>query len=1396
LEQTSETSPKVAAPEAESVQRAADTVFLRDQGRRTARALEPARMSREDRAAFDRRLRSVSSAIGRALRNASRQDPDARWLLDNPRLLVAAARSIRDLGDSLRKHPAAIRGSASVPRTCAIAGRFLDAAQDCFTEAGLLAFVEGFERVEVLRMGELWALQPVIEFVLLERLAEAVEGEHADSIPALVTSLRRLNECVWKDLFERMNRLEVVLAKDPAGAYASMDYESRDLYRNVITDCAEHSGKSEMEVAETAVALAAQAREGRDLADRAVVRRAHIGYYLIDAGLDALRAAIAYRPPMKQRIRAFLDVYAAAFYLIGIELATLAIVYGLLGQFRAGLGALFAGFFLLILPSTQAAVDFMNNLVTSLLAPRVLAKLDFSKGIPDEYATMVAVPALLLNEAQVRSLAMDLEIRYLANRDPNLFFALLTDSPDSERPVEEPDGLAEIGRRIIDDLNLRYGRGGRTPFLLLHRHRVFNESEGRWMGWERKRGKLLDLNRLLRGRFDSFPVKAGDLRTLPPIRYVITVDSDTQLPRDSAQRLIGAIAHPLNRAVIDPATQMVVEGYGILQPRIGISIQSASRSRLANLYSGQTGFDIYTRAISDVYQDLFGEAIFTGKGIYEVDVVRWSLESRFPDNALLSHDLIEGAFARVGLVSDIELIDDYPSHFSAYSRRNHRWMRGDWQLLRWLFGRVPIHGWRFVPNPMSVISRWKILDNLRRSLYYPATLALLLFGWFYLPGPAWFWTVVTIAMLLMPAYSDLLFSVIRAPWGAPGWRGWAKDTVSAFARAHLVVLLQLVFLLHGALLALDASLRSLARVFLTKKKLLEWETAAQAEAAARKKATADLFLDWSWWIAAFLGLAVWRIRPAALPVALPILAAWFFSRGISAWLGRSPKNSQVGLDASDVSLLRQSGLRTWRFFREWSSQENNWLIPDNVRQGGVVADRVSPTNLGFLLNARIAAVRLGYLTLPEFIEQTLLTLDAALKMPRYRGHFLNWYSAERLEPLDPKFVSTVDSGNLAGCLWTLKQAALAFAREAPEPDALWTGISGIAELIGESGDGPAVAFRERILRSRPHWKQALPELEEIALRFAEQNSGETHWWAGEIHTRIARAREWLAATADLCPDLEHIATIAGELVDEMDFGFLYQARKKALSVGFDTSAGRLEPSSYDLLASESRMAAFVAIAKGDVPQECWFALGRKHTIAYGERCLVSWTGTMFEYLMPAIWMRHYPGTIMYQSMQSAVRVQRKTGDRKGVPWGISESGSCAGDPACEYGYAAFGIPELAMKQGDRDTLVVSPYSTCLALLVDPRAAIRNLRRMIALGWRGAYGFFEAADYSRGGAQTVESWMAHHQGMALLAICNVLFEKPLEAYFHAEPYVQATELLLHERVPTAVTVELEGLPAMA
>lgn len=1007
------------------------------------------------------------------------------------------------------------------------------------------------------------------------------------------------------------------------------------------------------------------------------------------------------------------------------------------------------------------------------------------------------------------------------------------------------------------------------------------------MGWERKRGKLLDLNKLLLNDADNFPVKAGDVSHLNGIRYVITLDSDTRLPRDAAYNLVGTLAHPLNRAVIDRTTNTVVEGYGILQPRVGVSIESAHKSRLASIYSGETGIDIYTRAVSDVYQDLFGEGSFTGKGIYEVKTFQRVLDNRFPCNTLLSHDLIEGTYARAGLVSDIEVIDDYPSHFSAYCRRMHRWVRGDWQILRWLFPKVPDFSGKQVPNPLPLLSRWKIFDNLRRSLIELNLFVLLLAGWFLFPGGALYWTLLTLGLLLIPTCVQLFFSLLPI-MRAANLKVFLKERANNFVTGHLQVFVMLVLLPQKTFVQLDAIIRTLARLALTHRNLLEWETAAEAEGSARRKSAVEIYLALTSWFALAVGVSLFAFRPAALPAAIPILVLWQFATLFTRWINRPPRrrNNQLAPEAN--IFLRLAALATWRFFREFSNAGNNWLIPDRVQEEPTaVVHTLSPTNLGMLLNARLAAHQLGYLTLQELIEQTEETVRSAKRLPRFKGHFLNWYNTQTLQPLPPKFISTVDSGNLAASLLALKQGCLAATQEALFGPQAWQGICDhiafVARLLnGKTPPVEAVGCIQELQRiikgvgTEPsEWVAALPSLQKelrkglAALAVVSPNSadgqqrpmGELAWWmtetlarterlqrmvetlaswllpeyrhlaieestqeitlnslpaiaatlekhldsavsqGGETHT--AETRESFQSRLNVCvrnseeltARLHRLADEADELFHAIDFRFLYHRKRKLLSIGYDVEAGEFAKPCYDLLATEARTATLLAVAKGDIGQESWFHLGRAPAAEQGKTSLLSWSGTLFEYLMPLIWMRSYPGTLLDNSVFSVVLCQKKHAKKKGVPWGISEAAFSMRDDGGLYQYRAFGLAGLAQDPDASSDLVIAPYATFLALMVDAPSASGNLKAMHEKGWLGRFGFYESADYSStpmsAGAnyELVRCWMAHHQGMSLLAVCNLQCQSALQRWFHQDPLVMATELLLHEKASMATPEEV-------
>ena len=1397
-------------------------------------------------------------------------------LRENPRLLQASLDEMFRMRKLLAQLPVVVRPrEGDEPRIVTVADTYLKAGSSLWDAEWVDWFLDEVQKADPLTLRELWAFPTAVKFLLVEEILTQARTVIADPsshsaddaalLKARFASILGANYANWTTMIERLVVYDAVLRRDPAGAYPKMDFDSRETYRERVAHIARHSDHTEREVAEAALRLAQRPADARDV-PRLALRRSHVGYYLIDNGLPLLARAVEYRPPPVERIRMLVQREADYFYMGGIQVLTVVligvIVAALIPNYSI-FGGLTVAFLLLLIPAAQGAVDLANNTVTALFKANALPKLEFLKGVPREYATLVAVPTLLLHEKQVRELIEELEVRYLANQDANIHFALISDLPDSvARPrANDTDPLVDLAVSLINSLNARYaGKGG--GFYLLHRHRIFNARQGVWMGWERKRGKLLDLNKLIRGEFDSFPVKAGDMETLRTVRYVITLDSDTQLPRGTAHAMIGAMTHPLNQAVIDPESRIVTEGYGILQPRVGVSVHSASRSRLAAIYSGQTGFDIYTRAISDAYQDLYGEGIFTGKGIYEVDTLHAVLDRRFPRNALLSHDLIEGAYARAGLVTDVEVIDDYPSHYSAYRRRQHRWVRGDWQIAQWLFGRVPDESGRMVKNPISPVSRWKIFDNLRRSLVETMTMFLLVAGWLGLPGGPLYWTLVTLFLLFAPTLVSLAFGIGRAL--ATPQKGELRETFVGFGQSIIITLLNLAFLPHQMLMAIDAIIRSLVRRFVTGQRLLEWETAAQAESTGGKTTPVDRYLQATPLVAVAIAAVVAAAQPRSLLVAAPLLVLWLFETAITAWLNQPPRDEREKLTGEQERFLREMALRTWRYFYEYGGPAHNYLIPDNVEEREwFEAARVSPTNFGLLLNARQAAHTFGYLTLPEFVALTHHSLDTYDRMEKRNGHIYNWYETRTLAPIAPRVISSVDSGNLAASFYTLRADAESMLRQPLLGPRLWSGIRDQLALLATlsaapAGLPPAPASDE--LRPWADWcLQAQHAPAAAALRgpdgkifdLTDKTRSEPEWWLAELARRIdaicAIVEEyapWLAkefqplepvlkevspvmigcgaadideidnrlkrawsgkliaesemylteklrsrlpsareCQAQLAARISSLAERAESAVTEMDFAFLIEPSRQVLSIGYMVEQEELHKACYDLLCSEARIGAFIAVAKGEATQQSWFKLGRIHTVAYGRPALISWTGTMFEYLMPALWMRSYPDTLVTRTLDNVVAIQRAYAHEHGnIPWGVSECGHAETDDQGHYSYFAFGMPSVALKWDAVAGPVISPYSTFLALTIDEAGALKNLKRMAAMGWVGAYGFYEAADYQKSLKQPelVREWMAHHQGMSLLAVLNLLHNNIAQEWFHANPNLKASELLLHEK----------------
>jgi len=1294
------------------------------------------------------------------------------------------------------------------------------------------------------------------------------------SISNCIASLRFLESMNWQDFVESKSIVEHTLLQDPSGTYRNMDFATRDHYRHVIENTAKSTTLSEGQLAQLVIKLAQEAMHsnGRDM------QSAHVGFYLIDEGLPQFKKAALIKSP-------FWTVLETDHYTLRLLLYVTAI---------AIITVLFSGFFLLKRPNndwsdwllitavvallvsaSQFAITIINWLVTLFIKPEALPRMDFSEGIPIDSRTLVVIPSMLLSNSHVDELVETLEVHFLANQDNNLHFGLLTDFTDASEEITPLDEtLLSLCKNKIEALNDKHSNGRADTFFLFQRPRKWNGEEKIWMGYERKRGKLGDLNALLRGYSeDRFLLIVGKTRILAGVKYVITLDTDTQLPRDEGRRLTAAMAHPLNHPRFDNKKRLVAHGYGILQPRVSTSLPDTNRSLYAQLNSAEPGIDPYTRTVSDVYQDLFAEGSFIGKGIYDVDAFEHVLKNRFPENRILSHDLLEGCYIRSGLLSDVELYENYPiSYITDFSRRQ-RWIRGDWQLLGWLLPTTITANFGREKNPLSALSKWKLFDNLRRSLVPIALLILLLLAFI---APSRLWTLAVLAVIFIPSLIISIFGIFRKPENVQFLQHYAA--MRSAARRHLSQgIFTLATLPYEALSSSITIINTLMRVLITHQKLLQWNSARETE---NRSPNNVLAFYQAMWCAPTLAIVIAGFllveKSNVLITASPVFCLWFISPLFAWWLSQPRKQRISKISAEQLLFLRALSRRTWSFFETFVSAEDNWLPPDNYQQARpeAIAHRTSPTNIGLALLSTLSAYDFGYISMGQLIrsiDSTLTTMDS---LERYRGHFYNWYDTQTLQHLSPAYISTVDSGNLAGCLFTLQFGLSTLPNEKIVNSQLFSGLSDTLSLVVDSLDktksGSLRQFKDCLEAAKTQSffniktsKQSFEQLANYASNLVNtidiHSNSDAHWWASALFKQCLDALEdlklltpWTSlkySPDDVInfPDIESIPTLQElarfpELlpqpisdiddneqycpVTESDklylelcrtilqgsryakdrintiikltqksndlgsfkYDFLFDKTRRLLSIGYNVDEHRLDQSYYDLLASEARLTYFLGIAQGQLPKESWFALGRLLTTAGGEPILVSWSGSMFEYLMPLLFMPTYENTLLDETCKAAVKRQIEYVKNRGVPWGISECGYNILDLRFNYQYRAFGVPGLGLKRGLAEDLVIAPYASTLALMVEPEDSCTNLQQLALDGFTGKYGFYEAIDYTpsrllRGQSYaTISSFMAHHQGMSFLALNYLIYNKAMPRRFELDPAVQATRVLLHERVP--------------
>lgn len=1459
--------------------------------------------------------------------------PAADWLVDN---FHAVEEQIRDIRRDLprayyRQLPKLAEGPLeNYPRVFGLAWAFVAHTDSRFELEILCRFVQAYQRVQPLTIGELWAVPITLRVVLVENLRRCAEQivksgrarRDADALadqilkpgipeaetdaslrrlgrkalstsfavqlvqrlreqdpiatPALrwlderfaaqgttaddivqegharhaarnvtvrnaITSMRLISAVDWQEIFERLSLCDKELRAE--SDFAAMDFPTRDGYRHAIEDLARGSDVPELEVTRLAIVAARKARAETAGRDPAAARgEQDPGYYLVGQGRRGIEKQIRFRAPVKDwLIRASLSAeligYLGTILLISSFTVVLA-VFVLAAVGLGGLGLSLAALAALI-PALDLAVAVANRQFTSWIPAHRLPAMELSDGVPADLRTMVVVPILLTTTADLEEQVERIEVRYLASSEGDICFALLSDWTDSSTETRENDtALFENATTAIAHLNRIHEPGpGGNRFFLFHRKRLWNERENKWMGWERKRGKLHELNRLLRGATDtSFVTLDGHAPAVPSgVRYVITLDADTRLPRGAVRRLVGKMAHALNRPSIDPHSLRVVEGHAVLQPRVTPSLPAEHEgSVFQRVFSGPSGIDPYAFAGSDVYQDLLDEGSYSGKGIYDVDVFEAVLSGRVPDNTLLSHDLFEGVFARAGLASDIEVVEEFPSRYDVAAAREHRWARGDWQLLPWILGRGRRSAGDSRPTTLTALGRWKMIDNLRRTISAPVACVALIAGWWLSPNAALLWSAFIISTIAIPAFLPIFAGIL--PRGADisalrHWRAVFADLKLACSQIGL----RITFLAHHAWLMMDAIARTLFRLTVSHRRMLEWVTAAQSSLSERL----DLFGFYRrLWGAIVLSIFATAIAAHAghrsWMVAAPFVVLWMLSPAVARWVSLPPSvEGPNPMSETDAQALRLVGRRTWRFFDTFVTTKDHMLPPDNFQEDPepVIAHRTSPTNLGLYLLAAIAARDFGWIGTTDAVERLEATLATMNVLEQFRGHFYNWYDTLDLHPLEPKYVSSVDSGNLAGHLIAVRNACREMLVAPVGISELFAGIQDALELarasvaalenrriqtvsrreLEEAFESLAASFptlEERSAMTRETANAAMPKLASsseifadiartLAMELGDAASAELRAWAEAICATIRSHQRDGCGLAPGAESLEQrIKTLietTGNIFDAMDFGFLYNPERQLLSIGYRVAESSLDENCYDLLASEARLASLVAIAKGDVPVKHWFRLGRETTVVDRRSALISWSGSMFEYLMPLLVMRESVGSLLEQTTRAVVRRQVEYGAQLHVPWGISESAFNARDLNLTYQYSNFGVPGLGLKRGLSENIVIAPYATGLATMIDAPAAVRNFSLLTASGGRGTYGWYEALDYTPSRipigekVAVVRAYMAHHQGMTLVAIADTLCNGVMRARFHAEPIIQATELLLQERIPRDVAV---------
>jgi cyclic beta-1,2-glucan synthetase len=1461
----------------------------------------------------EKQLLAAHRILAKAVAEGHSITPGAEWLINNSHVVDEQIRDVRkNLPLSYYEQlPKLAEGPlAGYPRIVGVAWAYVAHSDSRFDGALLRAFVDSYQRVDVLKIGELWALPLTLRLVLVENLRRAarrivvsreqrkeaddladriarspdvtqsalktssvvdgrdglksafvvqlvhrlgdgagdlgiardwlrdqlaqlnltteeiVRQEHHsiattnNSVRHIIRSMRIMPDVNWPEFFESVSRVDAAFNVNPS--FAEMDFATRNAYRNEIERLARGAPMPECEIAQCAARMAEYLPIEANARDP--------GYFLLGNGRRALEAKIGFRRRLRDMPAAITQKGGLFGYISSITLLALAVLavpaLALVGQ-NVPSGVLVFLVLTGFLPAFDLAVAIVNQAIAFEIQPRMIPGLELAHGVPGIGRTIIAVPALLSDADSIDGLINRLEIHHLATQQENVFYALVTDWTDSQSETAEGDiELLDRARAGIERLNrLHPGLSAdEERFYLFHRRRKWSVSESTWMGWERKRGKLHELNMLLRGATNtSYCAGDGNIIDYPSmVKYVLTLDSDTRLPRDVVRRLVGKMLHPMNKPVYSAVAQRVVDGYGLLQPRVSPSLPTAQDASLyQRLFSSAGGIDAYAGAISDVYQDLFSEGSFAGKGIYDIDAFEAATSGRFPENTVLSHDLIEGLYARAGLASDVEVIEEFPSRYDVARAREHRWVRGDWQLLPWIItGRADfsIAQDRGRRDRLTALARWKMVDNLRRSMTPVSIVVALVIGWHQSLPAAALWTAFIATSIGVPTFLAIAANLVgnsNNTTQKSHFTALGGDAILAAAQSSL----HLTLVADKAYAMTDAVVRTLYRVFVSRKKMLEWTTAAQAKSMAAVTVAAYYKRMSGSILIGIIALGLVTLSGSdGVKIALPVVALWLAAPAIARWVSFQPAGIQREILTKGNRLkLRAIGRRTWLFFEKFVTVEDHFLPPDNFQEEPrpAVAHRTSPTNIGLYILSTVSAHDFGWISVLETAERLEQTLRSLGDLARFKGHFYNWYDTRTMAVLEPRYVSAVDSGNLAGHLFAAAVACREWAQDVrPNPasqDGIADGMVLLNESLSKSFRRPGVSAALQTLDSAVAMAAAshadtivdpigLGEVRaaaQIMSDLLEHDQAAPAAYAyvqAIVRTADSHLRYALLNTDELRTlrrRLTAIADAADYMALSMDFSFLIDTERELLSIGYLVDEGKNDQSCYDLLASEARLASFVAIAKGDAATRHWFRLGRTLLPVGGTSVLISWSGSMFEYLMPDLVTLTPPDSLLGNTVRAAVREQIRFGAKNSTPWGVSESAYNARDLDFTYQYSSFGVPELGLKRGLGEHLVIAPYATGLACMVAPNAAAQNFENLAAIGGCGAYGFYEAIDFTPDRVaqaqkfEIVKAYMAHHQGMTIVALANTIFDNVIARRFHAAPIVQAAELLLQERAPRLV-----------